>query len=220
MMNFKSIGLGAAALATAVSVGAIAPSAEAATIKPRDTLTFNGDVTITQVGSNFTFNFASFANVVGIGASSDTPPFVAPSQAKITNFSAPGSVTGFSSAPLTPFLSEIRLTDGTLASFNLESLTFSTTMRGANRFFDFDLVGKFVTSLGEEIPALGGFTTQASNSRLLAGNSVRTTYSGNLTAVPTPALLPGLLGMGAAAVRKKRKGENSEATPETVEVNA
>ena len=37
--------------------------------------------------------------------------------------------------------------------------------------------------------------------------------------VPTPALLPALLGMGAAAIRK-RKGEAAEAEAEAVEVNA
>ncbi len=39
----------------------------------------------------------------------------------------------------------------------------------------------------------------------------------NVTAVPTPALLPGLIGMGVAALRK-RKGEGAEA--ETAEVKA
>ncbi|PSB18902.1 hypothetical protein C7B61_01260 [filamentous cyanobacterium CCP1] len=220
MMNFKSIGLGAAALATAVSVGTMAPSAEAATIKRGDTLTFNGDVRVTQVGSDFAFDFAPFANVAGVGASSDTPPFVAPSTANIASFSAPVSVLGLPTAPLTPFLSNIQLTDGTLASFNLESLNFSSFISGSSRFFDFDLAGKFVTALGQEIPAFGGFTAQANHAVLLRGDAVGTTYSGDLRAVPTPALLPGLVGMGVAALRKKRKGEGFEATPETVKANA
>jgi hypothetical protein len=211
-MNLKSIGLGAAALATAVSVSAMAPSAEAASIKNGDTLTFKGDVSITKVGDNFAFDFAPFANIVDVGASSDTPPFVAPSSATITSFAAPGGALGLPIAPLTPFLSQIELTDGTFASFNLDSLNFSTAFVNQDQFFNFDLAGKFVTALGKEIPAFGGFTTQVQHSSLLGGTAVGTTYSGDLTAVPTPALLPGLVGMGAAALRKKRKGE-FEATP-------
>jgi hypothetical protein len=214
-MNLKTIGLGAAALATTaltttISVGAIAPSAEAALIRNGDTLTFKGDVNITKVGDNFAFDFAPFANIVDVGATS-TSPFVAPGSAKIVSFSAPGGALGLPTAPIPSFLSQIQLTDGSFASFNLESLNFSTFTSGTNRFFDFDLAGKFVTALGQEIPAFGGFTTQVKQAALLPGIAVGSTYSGDLTAVPTPALLPGLLGMGATALRKKRKGE-TEAT--------
>jgi hypothetical protein len=206
-MNLKSIGLGAAALATTVSVGAIAPSAEAALIRNGNTLTFKGDVNITKVGDNFAFDFAPFANIVDVGATSSSP-FVAPGSAKIASFAAPGSALGLPTAPIPSFLSQIQLTDGSFASFNLESLNFSTFTSGTNRFFDFDLTGKFITALGQEIPAFGGFTTQVKQASLLSGIAVGSTYSGDLTAVPTPALLPGLLGMGAAALRKKRKGES------------
>jgi hypothetical protein len=206
-MNLKSIGLGAAALATTVSVGAIAPSAEAALIRNGNTLTFKGDVNITKVGDNFAFDFAPFANIVDVGATSSSP-FVAPGSAKIASFAAPGSALGLPTAPIPSFLSQIQLTDGSFASFNLESLNFSTFTSGTNRFFDFDLTGKFITALGQEIPAFGGFTTQVKQASLISGIAVGSTYSGDLTAVPTPALLPGLLGMGAAALRKKRKGES------------
>jgi hypothetical protein len=37
------------------------------------------------------------------------------------------------------------------------------------------------------------------------------------TAIPTPALLPGLLGMGVVTFRKKRKSEQSQPTVEAIE---
>lgn len=45
--------------------------------------------------------------------------------------------------------------------------------------------------------------------------------AGSITAVPTPAaVLPGLMGMGAAAFRKKKRKDEGEVTLETADANA
>lgn len=51
-------------------------------------------------------------------------------------------------------------------------------------------------SFASGTPGVGRLTTQ------LDGNPVRS-WSATVTAVPTPALLPGLIGMGIAALRRK-----------------
>ena len=46
-------------------------------------------------------------------------------------------------------------------------------------------------------------------SKLFLANTSGSSFSGDTTAIPTPALIPGLLGLGVAALRK-RKSEESE----------
>ena len=101
--------------------------------------------------------------------------------------SAPFSVPGFSF-----FLDE--------DSFELE--------QGSDRTFDFVFTGFFQDlSDGETIDGTGLFSAE---SDLLA--STGSSLSGDVTAVPTPALLPGLVGLGVAALRRKQgksAGENA-----------
>lgn len=64
----------------------------------------------------------------------------------------------------------------------------------------------FLVNPGE---SFGFYVETADN---LAGEGFATISNFNVTAVPTPALLPGLIGMGVAALRKKQsEAEESEA---------
>ncbi|GAB4462251.1 MAG: hypothetical protein OHK0037_12850 [Elainellaceae cyanobacterium] len=65
------------------------------------------------------------------------------------------------------------------------------------------LKGFFTTSSGT-FQAIGRFTSQTDFTN-------PSTYSLSLKVVPTPALLPGLVGMGLAALRKRREEAESEA---------
>jgi hypothetical protein len=106
-------------------------------------------------------------------------------------------------APTSSFFSGATVPNGgsfTLTSFNLTEL--------ANSLFRADIVGNFANG------ALGTGTLTTQDPLFLTSGA---TYSVtlNYAAVPTPALLPALLGMGAAALRK-RKGEAVESEQETV----
>jgi len=68
-----------------------------------------------------------------------------------------------------------------------------------------DFTGTFSNALGNFLGS-GLLTTQLNVSK---GKDITSGYSITSTAVPTPALLPGLLGLGVAALRK-RKSEESE----------
>lgn len=67
------------------------------------------------------------------------------------------------------------------------------------------------------IPATGTYTLGFGVVNALDSTLSSTLYVDNIrpsTAIPTPALLPGLVGMGIAALRKKRKGEAVEQSAE------
>ena len=61
----------------------------------------------------------------------------------------------------------------------------------------------------------GTITTQL-NGALRAGRSVTRSLSGDVTAVPTPAIIPALFGMGVAAIRSNKKEEDAELHDEMV----
>jgi hypothetical protein len=73
-------------------------------------------------------------------------------------------------------------------NFNLRSLT-----RTSSTLYDFD--GFF----GDGTPGVGQITTQ------IFAPGVNS-YSAGITAIPTPALLPGVIGFGLAALRKRKAG--------------
>jgi hypothetical protein len=85
-----------------------------------------------------------------------------------------------------------------------------TTLRG----FDASFTGFFQPP----VVGMAGFGGGAGFGSIKDGG---TSIAGSITAVPTPAaVLPGLMGMGAAAFRKKKQEDEGEVTPETAEANA
>ena len=211
-----------AATVTAVTVGSafMAAPAEALAIVPGDNLMIGSDVTISRDTTDPNiFSFTDFTNTK-ISETSSNPPFAVNTPLTIADFSASTATGSILDTPIVPFISGIQLTDGSTAVFNLTSSAFSVTERiitGLGPFYDFtfSLSGEFVA--GDTVLGGGMFTTQINTDRL--GNS--TTFSGELTAVPTPAaVLPGLIGMGTAVFRKKKQEDEGEVTLETAEVRS
>ena len=212
-----------AATVTAVTVGSafMAAPAEALAIVPGDNLMIGGDVTISRDTTNPNiFSFTDFTNTE-ISETSSNPPFAVNTPLTIADFSASTATGSILDTPIVPFISGIQLTDGSTAVFNLTSSTFSvieTTIPGiGTQFSNFflSLSGEFVA--GDTVLGGGLLTTQIRNARL--GNG--TSFSGELTAVPTPAaVLPGLIGMGTAVFRKKKQEDEGEVTLETAEVRS
>jgi hypothetical protein len=196
-MNLKSLMTGAAIAATVVG-GSMALSA------PAEALIISGASSFTPVSGlpatlNVTGEFSNgdlsggFTNVTGI-------------QVGTLNITAPGNYVATPSY-ITNFMYQ-----GQNAVFNLLSGSGVYANINGVTFFGDDIFG--------EIRTLGGTllaTAKGSVSSVQTGNSSDFSLSLNATAVPTPALLPGLVGMGVAALRK-RKGEGAE--QETVGVKA
>ena len=212
-MNLKSVGFGAAIAAT-VSVGAIstATPANALTVQPGDVLNFNASSSLTDVGigSIAQLQFAGneavvttpSAPVFGVAA----PPFASAQTFTIGNLNLRRTAANtwqLEGGTVPNWLTG--LANG--VQYTLESMTLNQV--GG------DLLGSyagFFTPPVSGVPGFGSLTTQ--------GNfTIGSSFSSTVTAVPTPALLPGLLGFGVAAFRR-RKGEATEAEKETVEVKA
>lgn len=209
-MNFKAITLKAAALA-ALSVAGVAAivSPSQAAILAGDTLDVNSvvgglvKVQGTNLSSNPIITGLDFgANGVDTGS-----------------FQVTGATGGF-----TPYLGNIgTIQDVTFVngisgfvddfmSINpdlLFDLSKATVTIGAlvnqQRTISVDFFGTFTNALGE-IQGTGLLTTQLN---LKTGEDLPSSFSITSTAVPTPALLPSLLALGAGVLRK-RKAEAAE----------
>lgn len=79
----------------------------------------------------------------------------------------------------------------------------------ASDFFSAYLFKGLPSSINSGTFKVSGVTTDSGKPDKHAGLSHLSVYSSNTQAVPTPALLPGLIGMGVAALRK-RKGNSEE----------
>jgi hypothetical protein len=71
-----------------------------------------------------------------------------------------------------------------------------------------------LTNLGGEIalrqaPAEIAFTNTSTNTSLLFRSISAGSVSATATPIPTPALLPGLIGLGMGIARKRKQGETS-----------
>lgn len=112
------------------------------------------------------------------------------------NLQKTGATTwALASGPVTDWLTELdNGVEFTLSSFNLEKDTDDS--------FDATIEGLFTPA---NLDGTGAFSAQGGLSF-----SPGTSFSANITAgqeVPTPALLPGLLGVGIAALRKRKSEE-------------
>jgi hypothetical protein len=198
-MNLKSLMTGAAIAATVVG-GSVAVSA------PAEALIIGGASSFTPVSGlpatlNVTGEFSNgdltggFTSVTGI-------------QVGTLNITAPGNY-GATPSYITNFVYQ-----GQNAVFNLLSGSGVYISNSGLTFFGDDIFG--------EIRTLGGTLLATATGSLSGSQTSRSSdfsLSLKATAVPTPALLPGLVGMGVAALRK-RKGEGTEVEKETVGVKA
>jgi hypothetical protein len=106
----------------------------------------------------------------------------------------------FTAGPVTDFLRGIDATGTSNLRFDLANFRYD---KGTG-------IGKFSGTFSDGVKGLGTFTLGSAITSPETGPD-DFEYSLNVTAVPTPALLPGLLGLGMAALRK-RKGQGAEET--------
>jgi len=204
-MNLKSIGLAAVA-ATTVAVGATLTSApaQALVITPGSEINL-ATPSVLGAGANISASGIDFfsATIPGLGSfgqgvsvTSGTGDFLNANlfslAAQIKDLTLPGITAG----QKTGFISGINLFPSfasvafDLSTFNFDAVTRSATFDG------------FFRSGSDLTAATGKFTAQS------GFNPTSYSLSIKAAAVPTPALLPGLIGMGVAAWRK-RKGESA-----------
>ncbi len=217
------------ALAVVSAVAATAPEANAASI----VLDFEGVGDLTPVGNFYSGLGVDFSpNALGIvdqdaggngnfggEPSPSTALFFLDGPAATLNFSS-GFTTGFSffySAINNPgFINVFDGLNGTgtlLATLGLPTTPFNGAPDPTGQFSPFVPIGVSFDGIAKSVD-FGGTVNQIAFDNITIGAAT----PGGPT-VPTPALLPGLLGLGAAALRK-RKGEGSEAENETVGVKA
>lgn len=205
-------------MGTAAAIVVVAP-AQAASISG-ETLGLGGTARLESpsvaIGSNSRLNFSSFSDTTlgTIGIPFGSGNIFGAAGTAITVQDLDLKKTGTDTWELASMTSIVDWLTGMdnsvsfdLVSFNLErtiSLVTGTTA------FEADIAGIFRPS---NLDGTGGFTAQG---RLAFKPGVSSpsgsTFSADITAgeeIPTPALLPGLVGMGVAALRK-RKSEEEE----------
>ncbi len=196
-MSFKTFATGAAIAGALVSSTVVtAAPAEAAAISVGSTIQFSSLPLVGRVSFNETtgnLDFAPQTAGVGIGTGSfaRVGPFARVEDLTLVNdgggiFSLASTQTNFiRNINLPPVLSGFNDVQFSLTKFILDSNTGnSTVLKG------------FFTKDGQTTQAVGRFTSQID----FVDSS---TWSMSIRAVPTPALLPGLIGMGVAALRRK-----------------
>lgn len=204
-MSLRAFGLALGAAAAFSGVAVLEAPVQAADIAGK-TLDFSGRARLTGaggvVGSTSTLDFANGSGKFGpsAGAAINLSPSSLPygvygstfsiSDLSLTKLTA--STWGLAGAPVANWLSG--LPSG--IAFTLES--FSLTRTTTN--FEAVIAGFFTPS---SLPGGGDLTTQGKFT--LEGTS----FSADVTPIPTPALLPGLVGLGFAALRKRGQ-DNSE----------
>ncbi|OKH10831.1 PTPA-CTERM sorting domain-containing protein [[Limnothrix rosea] IAM M-220] len=177
----------AALLAATVSVVATAP-AQALNLK--GSLGFVGGVDITSTGDGDDFDFAFLNPSVILRAEDDFAP--AGDSIDFTNFSIVDAGIG---GTIDPFITGIASSKGDV-NFVLENI--GSFMNNGSTI-EFTLAGYFTDGAGN----FGGTGTFSGDFDITTG-----TFSGGLTAVPTPAaVLPVVAGLFGAASRKKQEEE-------------
>jgi len=215
-MNLKSIVTGAAIAATLVA-GCVATTAPA----HAGDLKFGGTARVKQpnvaIGANSIFDFSGFNPGTFVGTGTGTvilgsdPIFgVAGSSITLKDFQIQktSATTWTLLAPVNNFITGL----AGATTYTLNSFILTRGSVGPLTVFAAAYTGVF-----NNLP--GGIGTLVSSGDLAInnGNGFSSTVTG--PPIPTPALLPGLMGLGVAALRK-RKGEGSEAEKETVGVKA
>lgn len=222
-MTYKKVGA-TAAIATAMLASSMIAAEPAAALSIGNVLNFttadptSSDLVKLTDNSNGTFTFDLGAININSGTS---PVFGSPNDSltfaplTLTKTSSSGNASVFDLSGITPFtwitagleggrvynLSSFTLTATSIVNTSLE--TFTAEFNG---FFD---------PPGTSLPALGGLggAGQLSGSGGAVG-------AGSIEVIPTPAVLPGLIGMGAAIFRKKKQEDSEDLALETAEVDA
>lgn len=193
----------AVAAVVASSVVVAAPAAEAVTVGSTlniagGSVRFNPSTGVLDFRPDTPFGVTPILVGEGTGSFSDTGLFAGIRDLTLINsggdlfeLSAPKNnfLTAINVSPLNSGFNDVQFT---LTEFVFNAKTGDTT-----------LLKGFFTQNGQTIAAEGRFTSQYPD-------FAPSTYSMSLIAVPTPALLPGLLGMGIAFLRNGRKQNEDE----------
>jgi len=217
-MNFKSMTLKAAALATlsVASAASVATPSQAATIGG-GLFSLQGKSRIVSKVGNFTnpskvtVSFSDFTINAKEEAFSKLKGNPVLANLQLIKGAAVPTTSSFiyrTSSTVTDFIKGIYLDKnnnnsqdpGEAISFNLDPSAFTGHFKNAT---DYSFGGDISVTAknGDEVLGFGTLGAVRLNGKNLANVAVVT--------IPTPALLPGLIGMGIAAIRK-RKSEESE----------
>ena len=217
-MNFKSMFMGAATAVTLTATALVAAPAQAATITSDSILNLNSfGLTgggVKRSGNKLDFFSATLPAIgqVGQGTSvagstgsfenSNFSSFGA--EIKDLTLAATSTSNIFTSGPVANFLTGINLFPSfSPVSFDLSSFVYNSQSGGA------DITGIFKSG-SDQIFATGIYTSQTGTggTGIPAGVPLGkvSSYSLSLfpTAIPTPALLPGLVAFGVGVLRKRK----------------
>ena len=222
-MNFKSMFMGAATAVTLTATALVAAPAQAATITPGSQINFaspgfpsinGGGVQRTGNTLNF-FGFPLTAGNQGTSVTSGTGSFRDSHLVSSTAFPLPRiqdltltatvSPNIFTSGPVANFITGFDIVTARFfglpvssdpASFDLSSFVYNALDGSAA------VNGTFRSGLNS-IFGSGTFTSQLGTGGSLPAVNP-SSYSLSLTAVPTPALLPGLVAFGVGVLRKRK----------------
>lgn len=209
-MNFQQFGC-KACVAVAIVAGTFSTVTPAQAFSIGDTLQFSSNLVIDydlDGNSPDTLNFGN-NNFDPTGVTSDSLGSIRVVLG--TGAFAPytrqeGTIKDLSLLPATstPVTDFLKIGD---LSFQLNSFIYSMQPSFPFDSFAKGVTGVFSNSLGEVL-AQGLLTSQITGNSLIGESS----YSGTLTvtAIPTPALLPGLIGLGVAAMRKRKQQQVEE----------
>ena len=220
-MIIKLTPLNTVAATAAIVLGSLLASTPAKALSLNGNFNFGGSVNISGTKDNYKFDFLSELpgspnsspgtdGDISIGTSSGsfTGATEVGSGAKIKDFSTGTPTAAFPTPFIEDFITGIQLSPGTgpVLSFDLTDFNdFAQVIATPAGNFGINgggIKGVFRDTTGT-IVSRGSLTAQFSTDSLTGV----TTYSGSLNAVPTPALLPGLIGMGVAALRKRKASE-------------
>lgn len=204
-MSLRAFGLGLSAAAAFSAVAVLEAPAQAASIAG-ETLQFGGRAALNSVDVNSiaTLSFNNF----------DLTPNEAINGSSVFAFGVPGTTFSINNLSLLRTGDSVwELSDGPVAwlsgldngvGFTVER--FDLFRLGSGNF-EASIIGFFTPS---GLAGDGGLTSQGNLA--FTGNPMvpGATFSGGVTAVPTPALLPGLVGLGVAAFRKRNGQDSSE----------
>jgi hypothetical protein len=196
-MNLKTFGLTATTIAASVALAS--SPAQAATITSSGGFIINGQTSITNPSTNAPIlNFSNFKITPstpygGLSGLSGTPTIKS-----LQMFGGPLDPSVYENEAKTDFITGLFL-DGAPLAFDLDASGVSLfgTIKGVNDFFlAGPITGTFRT--GNTVAGFG-----AISSVNLEGGDI-SSISLVAQAVPTPALLPGLIAMGIGMVRKRK----------------
>ncbi|MGG6263553.1 PTPA-CTERM sorting domain-containing protein [Leptolyngbya sp. AN03gr2] len=225
-MSLKSISLNAAvagvlAIGGAVAMPAFTAPAHALSLAPGGFVVNGTGITGQRINNNtFTVKFDTGTFTLS-GQQGELTDLAGTPILKNLTLNRVSSTSTFTSVATSEFIRGLTLA-GRSVFFDLDAATFTGSFTGNNVF---NFAGTTESPLTGTLRAVGINNTNetigtATVSTLKVSQSLQGTANVQVQTVPTPALLPGVIGFGVAALRKRKGEASTEAEPETVEVKA